>query len=152
MLCSRVAEIKAHPLPSRSSLSNGERIQRAQFSLMCARAEDERGLMVLYPTQVERAPKKRTLEEDGRKEKGEGEGDPKTGSPMQKQDESTTTDQRHSRKPSTPWPEWRELVRMGPRVPICATLQGLNCVLKAWRTTEEPYRSQCRDLMQAGFW
>ena len=30
--------------------------------------------MVLYPTQVERAPKKRTLEEDGRKEKGEERG------------------------------------------------------------------------------
>lgn len=58
-----------------------KRIQRAQFSLTCARAEDERGFMMLNPTQVEKAPKKRTLEEEG-KEKGEGEGDPKTGNPM----------------------------------------------------------------------
>ena len=42
MLCSRVAEIKAHPLHSRSSLSNGERIQTV-LSLMCARAEDGEG-------------------------------------------------------------------------------------------------------------
>lgn len=35
---------------------------------------------------------------------------------------------------------------------MCAMLQDLNCVLKAWRTTEEPYKSQWCDLMQAGFW
>lgn len=38
--------------------------------------------MVLNPTRVEKAPKKRTLEEEGKEEKGEGEGDPKTGNPM----------------------------------------------------------------------
>lgn len=59
-----------------------KRIQRAQFSLTYARAEDERGFMMLNPTRVEKAPKKRTLEEEGKKEKGEGEGDPKTGNPM----------------------------------------------------------------------
>ena len=47
-----------------------------------SRAEDERGFMVLNPTRVEKAPKKRTLEEEGKEEKGEGEGDPKTGNPM----------------------------------------------------------------------
>jgi len=38
--------------------------------------------MVLNPTRVEKAPKKKTLEEEGKKEKGEGEGDPKTGNSM----------------------------------------------------------------------
>lgn len=66
VLCSGVLEIKAQPLHSRSSPSNGKRAQRAQFSLTCARAENEHGFVVLNPTWMGRGKEDSQEEDPGR--------------------------------------------------------------------------------------
>lgn len=66
VLCSGVLEIKAQPLHSRSSPSNGKRAQRAQFSLTCARAENEHAFVVLNPTWMGRGKEDSQEEDPGR--------------------------------------------------------------------------------------
>lgn len=78
---------------------------------------------------VRKTPKKRTLEEG--EEEGEGRRWSKDRESYVKKDEGIK-EQRHSKNSGTAGLGRRVLVRIRPHVLICAVLQGLNCVLKAW--------------------